>query len=97
MPAAFKKPRERIICACFVTLDGSCELVPIETLPMDYYNRQLKLDPSYVERITSVTRFVTNHGRTVDSKDGFRIAVDAGQVETTRVKGLLCITDIFQY
>ena len=97
MPRNFKFPRERIICACFLNVSGGWELVPINQLPMDFYNQQMKLNPAFVDRVTSVTRFVTNHGRTVDNKEAFTIAVEAGQAETTRVKGSLCITDLFQY
>ena len=97
MPKIFKFPRERIICACFLDMHSHVVPVPIDQLPMDFDNRQMKLNPAFIEQVTSVTRYVTNHGRTVDAKEGFSIAVEAGQVETTRVKGSLCITDIFQY
>jgi hypothetical protein len=90
-----KMPKQRIVCACFPYFDGGVMVIPIDALPMDYYNQESKYNPRFGEQVSPVTKFVTNHGTIANNREAFFIAVEAGQVEETRIKGLLCTTDLW--
>jgi hypothetical protein len=99
MPAKFKMPKQRIICACFplFSSNGAVIPVPINQLPMDFYNNEMRHDPNFRLKVSSADKFLTNHGKVVNEREAFIIAVEAGQVEETRTKGQLCVTDLWEF
>lgn len=101
-----KRSVEKIACACWV-LKGSASnvylpsgavVVPIPTniLMMDHYNLCIKHQPNFGEHMEPEASYITTHGRVVDGKEAFTIALNANQLTNERpINGRLDPLDLW--
>ena len=95
-------PLEKIVCCAWsnlITIDGVTHefflLVPIQQLPMDFYNEYRNTYGINLHEL----HFITNHGRTLTPKTALQVAIDANQLrDDVRVfRGELSPLNIFNY
>lgn len=88
-------PTEKITCVAFPLVKGGFMPVPIDVLPMDYWNAHQVMFRNAMPLEPEIW-FITSYGHVIDCKEARKVAIMAGQVENTVHKDKLSSTDIWK-